>query len=119
MKKFYKHLFVFLIVFTLCEIGSFEPWSSDFISQGSVAEAHHRWWHRGGGGGGGIGSRFCQRFPDRCQRFCERFPQLCQPPTVSELPIQYMVLSGAVLLTLSGGMVFLIRQRKVKISPEA
>jgi hypothetical protein len=41
------------------------------------------------------------------------------PPTVSELPIQYMVLSGAAVIALSGGMVFYIRKQKMKNSLEA
>ena len=55
----------------------------------------------------------------RGNRGCRRNPRRCQPPTVSELPIQYMVMSGAATIALSGGLVFYIRQRKTERSLEA
>ena len=55
----------------------------------------------------------------RRKKKCKRNPRKCKPPTVSELPIQYMVLSGAVVIALSGGMIFLARRRKTKNSLEA
>jgi hypothetical protein len=60
-----------------------------------------------------------QRRERRRKNKCRRNPRKCRPPTVSELPIQYMVLSGAVVIALSGGMVFYIRKRKMKNSLEA
>jgi hypothetical protein len=41
------------------------------------------------------------------------------PPTVSELPIQYMVSGGVALFLVSGGIVFFMRHRSKKPSPEA
>lgn len=60
-----------------------------------------------------------QRRERRRKNKCRRNPRKCRPPTVSELPIQYMVLSGATVIMLSGGMVFYIRKRKMKSSLEA
>ncbi len=41
------------------------------------------------------------------------------PPTVSELPIQYMVSGGVALILVCGGIVFFMRNRNKKPSPEA
>ncbi|MCH7500252.1 MAG: hypothetical protein IH886_09625 [Nitrospinae bacterium] len=41
------------------------------------------------------------------------------PPTVSELPIQYMVSGGVALILVSGGIVYFMRHRHKKPSPEA
>ena len=41
------------------------------------------------------------------------------PPTVSELPIQYMVSGGVALILVLGGMVYFMRHRNKKPSPEA
>jgi len=54
----------------------------------------------------------------RRKKKCKRNPRKCKPPTVSELPIQTMVLSGTVVIALSGGMIFLARRRKTKNSLE-
>ena len=106
-------VFVFLLAVTLWQVGILGPVTSDLGGQVTVAEASHR------GGGGGGGSNFCRRNPTLCESLCRRNPRFCQPPTVSELPIQYMVLSGAAMIALSGGMVFYIRKRKMRNSLEA
>ena len=113
MNRFIMKVFVFLFAVTLWQVGILEPVTSDFAGQVTVAEASHR------GGGGGGGSSFCTRFPTLCESLCRRNPRFCQPPTVSELPIQYMVLSGAAMIALSGGIVFYIRKRKMRSSLEA
>jgi len=113
MNRFIMKTFIFLFAATLWQVGSLDPLTSQLGGTTvTVAEARHQ------GGGGGRPS-FCQRFPERCENACKRNPRFCQPPTVSELPIQYMVSSGAVLIALSGGMVFYIRKRRMKNSLEA
>jgi hypothetical protein len=107
-------IFIFLFAITLWQAGLMEPLTSDFGGEITIAEANHT---NTGGGGGRV--RFCQRFPERCENACKRNPRFCQPPTVSELPIQYMVLSGAAVIALSGGMVFYIRKQRMKNSLEA
>ena len=111
MNRFILKIFVFLFVATLWQAGSFEPLVSKFDGTTvTVAEASHR---------GGGSSSFCTRFPSLCERLCRRNPSFCQPPTVSELPIQYMILSGATLILLSVSTVLYIRKRKTKDSLEA
>jgi hypothetical protein len=110
MNRFIAKIFVIFLAIGLWEIGLFEPLTSDLGGQVSIAEASHR------GSGGG---RFCRRFPTLCESLCRRNPRFCQPPTVSELPIQYMVLTGALLISLCGGIAFYIRKRKMKSFPEA
>ena len=103
--------FIFLFAATLWQAGTFEPLVSKFGGTTvTVAEASHQ---------GGGSSSFCARFPSLCDRLCRRNPRFCQPPTVSELPIQYMVLSGAALILLAGSTVFYIRKQKKKRSLEA
>ena len=101
MSRFILKRFVFFLAVNLWNIGFFEPVASDFGGEITIAEANHRGGDRGGDGGG------------NCRR------RRCQPPTVSELPIQYMVLSGAAVIALCGGMAFYIRKRKMKNSLEA
>jgi len=64
------------------------------IGMVSVAEAHHKPGHD------------CQG--NKCG----------PPPTVSELPIQYMVAGGIAFILMSGGIVYLTRNRSKKQSPE-
>ena len=60
----------------------------------SVADAHHKPGHScSGGGQSGCGS---------------------PPPTVSELPIRYMVPGGLALILAVGGIVYLARNRNKK-----
>ena len=100
MNRFIMKIFVFLFVVTLWQVGIFEPLPVDIGGEVTNAEARHR--------------------PDHTnEKKCKKGQtDGCPPPTVSELPIQYMVLSGAVLIALSGGMVFFIRKRKMKNSLE-
>lgn len=112
MKRFITKVFVFLFAITLWQVGLFGPLASDFGGQATIAEASHR-----SGGDNGRGS-FCTRFPTLCEGLCRSNPRFCQPPTVSELPIQYMILSGALLISLCGGMAFYIRKRRMKSSLE-
>lgn len=63
------------------------------IGMVSIAEAHHKPGHGcSGGGSSGCGT----------------------PPTVSELPIRYMVPGGLALVLVSGGIVYLVRNRNKK-----
>ena len=94
MNKFILKMFVFFLAINLWNIGFFGPLTSKIDNNVTVAEAHHKPGHKCNG------------------RKCG------QPPTVSELPIQYMVLSGAVVIALSGGMVLYIRKQKMKNSLE-
>ena len=111
MNRFIMKTFIFLFAATLWQAGTFEPLVSKFGGTTvTVAEASHQ---------GGGSSRFCQRFPTLCESLCRRNPRFCQPPTVSELPIQYMILSGAALILLSVSTVLYIRKRKTKDSLEA
>jgi hypothetical protein len=103
MSRFILKIFVFLFAITLWQVGSFAFLTSGFDGQVSIAEASHR---GGGDQGGGRGGGNCKG-------------RRCQPPTVSELPIQYMVLSGVAMIALSGGAIFYIRKRRMKNSLEA
>ncbi len=99
MIRFIMKIFVLLFAVTLWQAGILGPLTSDLGGQVSIAEAGHKPGH---------------------ERQCgpNANPKHCPPPTVSEFPIKYMVLSGAVLIALSGGMVFFIRKRKMKSSLE-
>ena len=102
MIRFIMKIFVLLFAVTLWQAGILGPLTSDLGGQVSIAEAGHVPEH----------PRKCG--PDDNPKHCPPLP----PPTVSEFPIKYMVLSGAVLIALSGGMVFYIRKRKMKSSLE-
>jgi len=93
------------------------PVASYFGGEVTIAKANHQ---SGGGGvrGNGRGNNGNGR-GNGGGGGCRRNPRRCQPPTVSELPIQYTVLSGASAIGLSGGMVFYIRKRKMRSSLEA
>lgn len=110
MNRFIMKIFVFLFAIALWQVGLFEPLTSGLGSEVTVAEASHR---------GGGSSSFCTRFPTLCENLCKRNPRFCQPPTVSELPIQYMVVSGVLLISLGAGAAFYIRKRKTNSSLEA
>ena len=109
MKRLIKYFFVALLAIVFYATGFVVPWDLGPNDTVSVAEARHRGnGNQGGGDSGGDngGSGNCRG-------------RRCTPPTVSELPIQYMVLSGAAVIALSGGMVFYIRKRKMRSSLEA
>ncbi len=57
---------------------------------------------------------------ERRRRWCRRNPDRCRPPTVSELPVHYMVASGlGVALMISGGHAYRLRRRNGKGTPTA
>jgi len=97
MKRFSKYLLILLLAVTFNVTGFSISWIVGSDEAVSTAEAAHRWWHQPGGW-------FCRRFPARCQ----------PPPTVSELPIQYMVSGGLALIVMSGGIIYWIRKRNKK-----
>ena len=101
MIKFTLKVFVFFLTINLWNLGFFKPLAPEFGGEVNIAGAHHKPWHTNGGGN------------------CKKNPKKCQPPTVSELPIQYMVLSGTALILLSGSAVFYIRKRRMQSSLEA
>ncbi len=56
----------------------------------SIAEAHHKPWHSCSG------------------KKCDA------PPTVSEVPIEYMVSGGSAFILIAGGIYYFVQQRKRK-----
>ncbi len=106
MIKFTLKVFVFFLAINLWNIGFFKPVAPEFGSEVTIAEANHK--GKGSNKGGGKGKK------DKCKKN----PKKCKPPTVSEFPIQYMVLSGAALILLSGSTVFYIRKRRMQNSTE-
>ena len=100
MKRLSKCVFVALLAIVFYASGFVVPWDLGPNGTVSVAEATHDAstnpgkGHRGTGGGGG-------------------------PPTVSELPIQYMVAGGIAFILISGGIVYLTRNRRKNQSSEA
>lgn len=100
MKRLFKYGLVALFAVAIYGVGFVVPWDLSPNGTVSVAEAIHDLsgppgkGHGGGKGGGG-------------------------PPTVSELPIQYMVSGGVALILVCGGIVFFMRNRNKKPSPEA
>ncbi len=102
MKRLFKYSWVALFAVAIYGAGFMVSWDMGPNGTVSVAEATHDAsqpkdnpgkGHRGGGGGGG-------------------------PPTVSELPIQYMVAGGIAFILISGGIVYLTRNRSKKHSSE-
>jgi hypothetical protein len=95
MKRLSKYFFVALLAIVFYASGFVVPWDLGPNGTVSVAEATHDKGkgkgHQGGGGG---------------------------PPTVSELPIQYMVAGGIAFILISGGVVYLTRNRSKKHSSE-
>jgi len=97
MKRLSKYFFVALLAIVFYASGFLVPWDLGPNGTLSVAEAHHRPGHScSGGGQSGCGS----------------------PPTVSELPIQYMVAGGIAFILISGGIIYLTRNRSKKQSTE-
>ena len=100
MKRLFKYSWVALFAVAIYGAGFVVPW--DLGPQGtvSVADASHDASQpkdnpgKGHGGGGG------------------------GPPTVAELPVQYMVAGGVALILVCGGIVFFMRYRNKKPSPE-
>lgn len=100
MIRFIMKIFVLLFAVTLWQVGIFEPLPVDIGGEVTNAEARH------------VPEHWSQKKCDKGQT------DWCPPPTVSELPIQYMVFSGAALIVFSVGMVSLIRKRKMRNSLE-
>ena len=101
MKRLFKYSGVALFAVAIYGAGFVVPWDLGSHGTVSVAEATHDAsvnpgkGHSGlSGGGGGT------------------------PPTVSELPIQYMVSGGVALILICSGIVFFMRNRNKKPSPE-
>jgi hypothetical protein len=97
MKRLCKYSLVALFAMAIYGAGFMVSW--DFGPNGtvSIAEATHSVHDpkgKGHGGGGGT------------------------PPTVSELPIQYMVSGGVAMILVGGGIVYFMRNRNKKPSPE-
>jgi len=96
MRHLFKYGLVALFTVALFGAGFVVPWELGPNGTVSVAEAtHDASADKGHGQGGG------------------------KPPTVSELPIQYMVSGGVALILVCGGIVYLMRNRNKKPSPEA
>ena len=99
MKGLFKYSWVALFAVAIYGAGLMVPWDLGPNGTVSIAEATHdssadHGHGQGKKGGGG-------------------------PPTVSELPIQYMVSGGVALILVCGGIVFFMRNRNKKTSPEA
>jgi len=97
MKRLFKYGLVALFAVAIYGAGFVVPWDLGPNGTVSVAEAHHKPGHSCAGKGN---------------------PGCNPPPTVSELPIQYMVSGGVALILVSGGIVFFMRNRNKKPSPE-
>lgn len=98
MKNIHKYLLIFLLTVTFSWSGFYQPGVPDLGQTVSIAEAHHKPGHR----------------PKPCKG------KKCRPPpTVSELPIEYMIPLGFALIMLSGGVVYLKQKRNRENSPEA
>ena len=93
MKNIYKYGFIFLLTVAFSAPGYFLSGFSDFGQMISVAEASHKASHK-------------PKKPKPCNG-----KKCSPPPTVSELPIEYMVPVGFAMIMLSGGILFL-RQRR-------
>jgi len=94
MKRLSKYFFVALFAIAFYASGFVVPWNLGPNGTVSVTEAHHKPGHT------------CQG--KKCG----------PPPTVSELPIQYMVAGGIAFILMSGGIIYLTRNRSKKQSPE-
>lgn len=97
MKKMVKSLLVFLLAFAFYGSSIYLPQILNPDGTASIAQAAHKASHNPPGQGGGKG----------------------KPPTVSELPIQYMVTGGLALIVVSGGIVYLLRKRNKAQSGQA
>lgn len=96
MKHLSKYFFVALFAIAFYGVSFVDLGPNGTVS---VAQATHdkgKGGGHGGGRGGGGGT----------------------PPTVSELPIQYMVAGGIAFILISGGIVYLTRNRSKKHSSE-
>jgi len=94
MRRLLKYSLVALFAVAFYGAGFLVPWDLGPNGTVSVAEAHHKPGHSCNG------------------------PKCGSPPTVSELPIQYMVSGGIALILVFGGIVYFMRNRNKKPSPE-
>ncbi len=98
MRRLFKYSLVALFTVALYGAGFVVPWDLGPNGTVSVAEAtHDSSLPRGHGDQPNKGGK---------------------PPTVSELPIQYMVSGGIALILVFGGIVYFMRNRNKKPSPE-
>jgi len=98
MKLLSKYFCIALFAVAFYSAGFVVPWDLGPNGTVSVAKAHHKPGHGcSGGGKSGCGT----------------------PPSVSELPIQYMVACGLAFILVSGGIVYLVRNRNKKPAMEA
>ena len=95
MRNLVKYLLIFLLVFAFYGSSVYLPGVLNPEGDASVAQAAHKPSHNPPGPGGG------------------------GPPSVSELPIQYMVSGGLALVVITGGVVYLVRKRNKEQSSEA
>jgi len=95
MKSLVKSLLIFLLAFAFYGSSIYLPQILNPDGTASIAQAHHKPGHTCGG--------------NKC----------APPPTVSELPIQYMVTGGLALIVVSGGIVYLLRKRNKEQSGQA
>jgi len=87
MDNVYKYLVIFMLTVAFSGSGFFLPGVSGLGEMVSVAEADHKPGHK----------------PKKPKD---------TPPTVSELPIEYMIPVGFTLIMLSGGILVLMQKRK-------
>ncbi len=97
MKKTCKISLICFLAIGFLAVGFGLPGTPGVDGTVSVAEAHHRPGH----GGGPKDGKWCRKHPDRCK-----------PPTVSELPVHYMVASGIAAILITGGIVYQLRRRE-------
>ncbi len=95
MRKLVKCLLIFLLAFAFYGSSSYLSWVLNPDGTPSVAQAAHKPSHNPPGPGGG------------------------GPPSVSELPIQYMVSGGIGLIVIAGGIAYWIRKRNKEQSGKA
>ncbi len=98
MKRLCKYSLVALFAMAIYGAGFMMSWDLGPNGTVSVAEATHS---EHGPKGKGHGNQ-----PNK------------PPPTVSELPIQYMVSGGVAMILVGGGIVYFMRNRNKKHSPE-
>jgi len=92
MKSLVKCLLIFLLAFAFYGSSSYLSWVLDPTGTASVAQAAHKPSHN---------------------------PKGKPPPSVSELPIQYMVSGGIGLIVIAGGIAYWIRKRNKEQSGKA
>jgi hypothetical protein len=92
MKTIYKYGFIILLTVAFSAPGFFLSGFSDFGQMVSVAEASHKDSHKA-------------KPPKPCKG-----KKCSPPPTVSELPIKYMIPVGMTMIMMTVGIVFLTQK---------